>query len=177
MGEGDAVDKKNNIIMDILPKLRNKEEQISYDRGGMDFMNLNIYESTREEVGKVDNGIVEYNSSRVPFTQEPHFVSINRVIRGEDDEVLAGINSVLYCWNCLYVDVLWVKEEFRDEGYGSSLLIEVENIAKEKGCKLIHLDTFDFQAKDFYIKHGFEIFGVLENCPIEHKRYYMKKNI
>lgn len=53
----------------------------------------------------------------------------------------------------------------------------IEKIAKEKGCNLIHLDTFDFQAKDFYIRNGYEVFGVLDDCPREHKRYYMKKNI
>ena len=41
--------------------------------------------------------------------------------------------------------------------------------------RLIHLDTFDFQAKDFYLKHGYEVFGVLDDCPKGHKRYYMKK--
>ncbi|MBK1810707.1 GNAT family N-acetyltransferase [Clostridium sp. YIM B02505] len=136
-----------------------------------------IEESTREECGLVDDGIVKYNLSKVPFTQEPSFISINRVIKGANGEVLAGINSVLYCWNCLYVDVLWVKEEYRREGYGSILLKEVEKIAKEKGCKLSHLDTFDFQAKDFYLKHGYEVFGVLDDCPAEHKRYYLKKNL
>ncbi len=75
------------------------------------------------------------------------------------------------------IDVLWIKEEFRKDGYGSTLLKEVEKIVKEKGCKLVHLDTFDFQAKDFYLKHGYEIFGVLDNCPCGRKRYYMKKNI
>ena len=139
--------------------------------------NFVIEESTKEQAGLVDNGIVKYNLSKVPFTQEPSFISINKVIKGSNGEVLAGINSILYCWNCLYIDVLWVKEEFRENGYGSALLIEVEKIAKEKGCKLIHLDTFDFQAKDFYLKHGYEVFGVLDDCPSEHKRYYMKKNI
>lgn len=139
--------------------------------------NYVIEQSTKEEYNMVDNGIVEYNLSKVPFTQEPSFIPINRVVKGLNGEVLAGINSVLYGWDCLYVDVLWVKEEYRKEGYGSILLNEVEKIAKEKGCNLIHLDTFDFQAKDFYIKHGYEVFGVLDDCPIEHKRYYMKKNI
>ena len=37
---------------------------------------------------------------------------------------------------------------------GSLLLEEVENDAKSKGAKLIHLDTFDFQAKEFYEKQG-----------------------
>ncbi|MEG0775332.1 GNAT family N-acetyltransferase [Clostridium sp.] len=139
--------------------------------------NYVIEKSTREECALVEDGIVEYNLSKAPFTQEPSFIPINRVIKGVSGEVLAGINSVLYCWNCLYIDVLWVKEEYRKEGYGSVLLNEVEKTAKEKGCSLIHLDTFDFQAKDFYLKHGYEVFGVLEDCPVEHKRYYMKKSI
>lgn len=139
--------------------------------------NYVIEESTREEYGLVDDGIVEYNLSKVPFTQEPSFISINRVIKGSNGDMLAGLNSILYCWNCLYIDVLWVRDEFRKEGYGSALLNEVEKIVKEKGCKLIHLDTFDFQAKDFYLKHGYEVFGVLDDCPMEHKRYFMKKNI
>lgn len=139
--------------------------------------NFTIEESTKEDWQIVDNGIVEYNSSKVPFTQDKSFLPINRVIKSLDGDTVAGINSMLYCWNCLYVDVLWVREDFRKEGYGSALLNEVEQIAKREGCKLVHLDTFDFQAKDFYLKHGYEIFGVLEDCPLEHSRYYLKKNI
>jgi len=139
--------------------------------------NFVINESTWEEVDLIRNGIIEYNLSQVPFSQDPPFTSINKVIKGLNGDILAGIKSELYCWHCLYIDILWVKEEFRKDGYGSALLNEVEKIAKEKGCKLIHLDTFDFQAKDFYIKHGYQVFGVLDDCPIEHKRYYMKKII
>ena len=43
------------------------------------------------------------------------------------------------------------------------------------GCTLSHLDTFDFQAKDFYLTKGYEIFGELENCPPGHKRIFLKK--
>lgn len=32
------------------------------------------------------------------------------------------------------------KKEFRKDGYGSTLLKEVEKIVKEKGCKLVHLE-------------------------------------
>lgn len=139
--------------------------------------NYSIEESTNEECNLVDNEIVKYNLAKVPFTQDPPFVSINKVVKGLNGDILAGINSILYCWNCLYVDVLWVKEEYRGEGYGSALLKEVEKIAKEKGCTLIHLDTFDFQAKDFYLNNGYKVYGVLDDCPLEHKRYYMKKSL
>lgn len=138
---------------------------------------VEIFESTSEEADVVDNGIVEYNMQKVPYTQEPIFFSINRVVKNPKGEILAGINTRMYCWNCLYIDVLWVRLDSRKYGYGSLLLREVEEIAKEKGCKLVHLDTFDFQAKDFYLKHGYEVFGVLEDCPVDHKRYYLKKKL
>ena len=60
---------------------------------------------------------------------------------------------------------------------GSLLLERVEKEAQAMGVSLSHLDTFDFQAKDFYLKHGYEIFGVLENCPPGHNRFYLKKSL
>jgi GNAT superfamily N-acetyltransferase len=145
--------------------------------GEINMKSFVIEESTREDLRTIEDGLVKYNSSRVPFIREPAFIPVNRVIKGTDGQAIAGINSIIYCWDCLYIDILWVNENFRKEGYGSALLNEVEKVAKEKGCNLVHLDTFDFQAKDFYLKHGYTVFGVLDDCPMEHKRYYMKKNI
>lgn len=81
----------------------------------------------------------------------------------------------MYLWDCLYVNLFWIREDYRKKGIGTKLLMEVEDESKEKGCNLVHLDTFDFQAKDFYVKNGYEIFGILDDCPKGHKRYYLKK--
>lgn len=134
-------------------------------------------ESNEEESESIVDKIVEYNLSKVPIIQESSFIWINRVIADTYGDIIAGINSKMYCWNCLYIDVLWVKEEYRKEGLGSKILNEIEKVAKDKGCYLIHLDTFDFQAKDFYLKHGYDIFGILDECQQRHKRYFMKKFI
>ncbi|ENZ36448.1 MULTISPECIES: GNAT family N-acetyltransferase [Clostridium] len=139
--------------------------------------NYIIRESNEEESELIVDKIVEYNLSKVPIIQESSFIWINRVIVDTYGDIIVGINSKMYCWNCLYIDVLWVKEEYRKEGLGSKILNEIEKVAKDKGCYLIHLDTFDFQAKDFYIKHGYDIFGILDECPQRHKRYFMKKII
>lgn len=138
--------------------------------------NFIIRECSSEEEKLIVDKIVEYNLSIVPSKQQIDFFWINRVIE-KDGEIAGGILGKMYCWNCLYIDTLWIKEEYRKYGLGSKLLKEVEKLAKEKGCYLIHLDTFDFQAKDFYIKHGYEVFGVLDGCPEGHKRYFLKKNI
>lgn len=139
--------------------------------------NYIIRESNEEESELIVDKIVEYNLSKVPIIQESSFIWINRVIVDTYGDIIVGINSKMYCWNCLYIDVLWVKEEYRKEGLGLKILNEIEKVAKDKGCYLIHLDTFDFQAKDFYIKHGYDIFGILDECPQRHKRYFMKKII
>ncbi|AKC61649.1 GNAT family acetyltransferase [Clostridium sporogenes] len=133
--------------------------------------------SSEKEADLIVDRIVEYNLSKVHGKQEVPLLSINRVIEDTNGEIIAGILSKMYCWNCIYIDALWVKEEYRKDKLGTKLLKEIEKIAKEKDCHLIHLDTFDFQAKDFYIRHGYEIFGVLDQCPENHKRYFMKKSI
>ena len=72
--------------------------------------------STREDRMFIDDGIVAYNQGKVPFTQEPAFIPVNRVIRNEKGEILAGVNSMIYCWRVLAIDVLWVKEAYRKKG-------------------------------------------------------------
>jgi len=140
-------------------------------------INKKITNATKEETEMIADNIVKYNVSKVPFTQEPEFFEISKVIKNSADEIVAGIKAMLYCWNCLHIDVLWVEEEARGKGYGEALLITVEQEAITKGCKLVHLDTFDFQAKDFYLKQGYLIFGTLENCPEGHNRYYLNKEL
>jgi GNAT superfamily N-acetyltransferase len=138
---------------------------------------ITIRKSNSDESQFVIDGLVKYNLSKVPAEQEPSFIWLNKVIENSNGEIIAGINSKMYCWNCLYIDALWVNDNYRKQGYGSKLLYEIERSAKEQGCYLIHLDTFDFQAKDFYIKNGYEIFGILNDCPKGHKRYFLKKHI
>ena len=116
--------------------------------------------------------LVEYNLSQVPAQQEVLFDTLDKKITDDNGMIIA-----VYCWNVAYIDTLWVDSEYRGKGLGAELLAEVEKTAKAKGCYLIHLDTFDFQAKEFYEKQGYEVFGVLDDCPKGHCRYYLKKSI
>lgn len=119
--------------------------------------------------------LVDYNLSQVPATQEENFIDLSRKVLSEDGKILAGIIVRMYCWRCIYIDTFCIDESMRGEGLGTLLLEEVERVAKENGSHLIHLDTFDFQAKDFYLAHGYSVFGELEDCPKGHTRYFMSK--
>lgn len=135
-----------------------------------------ITDSTKEEEDLIWKGIIEYNSSVISLKQNVPFIPVNKVLKDINGNVIGGINSILYyCWNTMYIDMLWVAEKCRKNGHGSKLLNYIERLAQEEGCTLIHLETMDFQAKDFYTKNGYDVFGELDNVPNSHKRYYMRK--
>lgn len=101
---------------------------------------------------------------------------MNFNIKNEAGEIVAGVLSTL-CWNWLELDILWVDEKQRHQGYGSQLLLEIERIAREKSCDFIMLNTFSFQAPGFYKKHGYQLMTTLENAPTGHRHYYFKKDL
>lgn len=140
-------------------------------------MRFDILSCERNDAEFICNRLVEYNLSKVAKTQVTNFINIHKKIVDEKGNIIAGCLAKMYCWKVIYIDILWIDEQYRKQGLGTKLLKEIERIAAEENCSLIHLDTFDFQAKDFYIKHGYEIFGVLEDCPENHCRYYLKKKL
>src|SRR5579871_6006324 len=99
-------------------------------------MKIEIRNSTLEERDYIEDSIVQYNADKVPFTQSPKFESINFIAKNEQDEILGGVNSILYCWGMLFIDVLWVDQKHRAKGVGSHLMDKLQSIAKEKGCTL-----------------------------------------
>jgi GNAT superfamily N-acetyltransferase len=139
-------------------------------------MNYIINNCDEKDEKMIVNGIIDYNNSKVPYTQDVPFQYPKYKIL-IDGEFAGGILGKLYCWDCLYIDILFVVEKYRNMGVGKALLDNIENYGKKNGAYLIHLDTFDFQAKDFYLKNGYSVFGELTNCPKSHSRYFMKKEL
>ena len=88
---------------------------------------------THEEVNYIDQSLMAYNHSREPFLQTNPFIPVNRCLKNENGEVIAGVLATLVCWHVLYVDVLWVDPRYRRQGYGSQLLAEAEKVAKALG--------------------------------------------
>lgn len=94
-----------------------------------------------------------------------------------DGSTMAGgiVGVVAYNWYVL--DLLHVSEAYRRQGLGSRLLREAEAFARQRGLTGIRLETWDFQAKDFYIKNGYQIFAELPDCPPDTTIYFMSKTL
>jgi GNAT superfamily N-acetyltransferase len=98
------------------------------------------------------------------------------VVQTPDHEIVGGVVGVIY-WDWLYVDLMWVKDELRGRGFGHRLLTLVEDEARKRGAKNVYLDTFSFQAPEFYKQHGYRVFGQLQNFPPGHQRYFLTKQL
>jgi GNAT superfamily N-acetyltransferase len=97
-------------------------------------------------------------------------------LRDEQGAIVAG----LYGWTwggCLEIKYLWVAEAWRSRGYGTRLLATAEQEAISRGCTQAVLDTHSFQAPAFYQRVGYSIFGVIDNYPVGHAKYYLKKQL
>lgn len=78
-------------------------------------------------------------------------------------------------WDWVYVDWLWVAEAWRRQGLGGRLLAAAEALAREQGCRGVHLNTWSFQAPDFYRKQGYAEVGRVEDMPPGAVRYWFAK--
>lgn len=133
-----------------------------------------LFEATPDQAKILNSKMDKFNAEQLSFVGDIELEK-NYLIKDQIGNIIAGIKGCFYLRECLYISPLFVDEDKRKQGLGSILLQTIEQQAKSMHIRLIHLDTFDFQAKNFYLKHGYEIFGVLDDCPRSHKRYYMKK--
>ncbi len=91
-------------------------------------------------------------------------------------EVVGGVTGELY-WSWLYVDRLWLREDVRGRGYGQQLLARIEEEARQYGARAVYLDTFSFQAPEFYKRRGYRVFGVLKDFPPGFQRIFLTKEL
>jgi len=93
-----------------------------------------------------------------------------------DGQLVGGTAGYTH-WGWLFVSHLWVDDAHRGHAIGSQLMTAIEQAAKARGAESAHVDTFDFQAFEFYKKIGYRIFGQLEDYPTGHTRFFLQKQI
>jgi ribosomal protein S18 acetylase RimI-like enzyme len=95
-------------------------------------------------------------------------------IKDNEGKVLGGANGFTY-YGCLYVDMLWLKEELRHRGMGKELMLIAEKIGRERLCAFATVNTMDWEALTFYQKLGYEIEFIREGYEKESKMYLLRK--
>ncbi|ELY4815520.1 GNAT family N-acetyltransferase [Cronobacter malonaticus] len=111
-----------------------------------------------------------YNAKHM--TSDPQELIIS--VTDAQGNLTAGLTGRSY-WGCLHIEFLWVDESLRGQGTGASLMAMAEAEGRKRGCKRVFVDTFSFQAPDFYRKQGYDIYGVAPDYRYDHSRFYLSK--
>ena len=98
-------------------------------------------------------------------------------LRGADGAVVGGVQGSHGNYGWLWVGTLWVAHDLRGRGHGTLLMNRIEAMAIDNGCTNAYLNSFSFSAVGFYKKRGYEVFGELEDFPVGHSVYCLRKKL
>lgn len=136
-------------------------------------MKISIIEDpTDEETSSIEKGVLDYGLTQVegiaPTKWAFHAV--------EDGQLLGGATGRIH-FTQFYLDLVWVKEEFRSKGVGTVILASIVDFARENKCKRILLNTMNVNAVRLYEKLGYKILSVIEGYVDGFDLYYMAQEI
>jgi GNAT superfamily N-acetyltransferase len=124
------------------------------------------------DVEALPHALEAFNERHWPGHQPWHALG---VFLRRDGRVVGGLAGETYAgW--LFVRYLWLEEALRGAGHGRRLIEEAERRAAERGCHSAWLDTFSFQAPDFYARLGYAEFGRLDYPP-RGERIFLRKRL
>lgn len=129
------------------------------------------------ELACLSEGIQAYNRDTIPgfpeVSEELRFVVLARDRAGT---VTGGLRAAAY-WGFLTIELLWLSEPARGKGIGRSLVARAEAFALTHGIRHARVETTSFQARPFYERLGYAVYGVLEDFPPGHRSYSLKKSL
>jgi ribosomal protein S18 acetylase RimI-like enzyme len=123
-----------------------------------------------EHVAVVSRGLGDYNFAQTQ-AQGRWFSTF---LRDSLQNILGGTHGWTF-GNYMYVELLWVHESLRGQGHGRRLLLAAEREGVARGCRYSVLSTFSFQARGFYEKLGYRVFGELDDVVDSHRWYFLRK--
>lgn len=132
-------------------------------------------EYAAEDVDVVRSGLIAANRE-MSGREAGYHPFVFHLIEPESGVPVGGaVGYGAFDW--VYVELLYVPAELRGQGHGTRLMQAVEDFARARALIGIRLDTFDFQARPFYEKLGFTVFGTIDDHPRGGRRYFMSKRL
>ncbi|MEG0671916.1 GNAT family N-acetyltransferase [Clostridium sp.] len=165
----------------LIELLNNKLYSRSCEKGGFSF-NDNLAEgismtnaSTEEDLNVVLKGIYQHNTRGTNGLLKKPGININVYLK-EGERTIGAILCDTFNF-CVYIEIMWIDQNYRGKGLGKELISKAEKIAKDNGCIFSHTCTLSYQAPEFYKSCGYEVFGKLDDYPNGIIQYFLKKKL
>lgn len=107
---------------------------------------------------------------------ESNFRVLAIPIEDKHQKIIGGLyGKTSFQW--LFIEILFVPKSMRGNGVGKKLVQMAEQEAILRGCHSVWVDTYEFQAKEFYETMKYQEFGRLSNYPNGFFRYFFQKKL
>ncbi|GHU43402.1 N-acetyltransferase [Bacilli bacterium] len=107
-----------------------------------------------------------------PSATEKYAWSINI-----QEQFAGGLTCTIW-HDVMHISLLAIEKGYRHQKLATKLLMIAQEKAIEQKVTTITLNTQDFQARGFYEKLGFTVFGELKDVPyVGTSRYYLVKRL
>ncbi|MDO8378799.1 N-acetyltransferase [Phenylobacterium sp.] len=118
--------------------------------------------------------LLAFNEKTVGNAQgEPFALTITAP---DSDEVQGGLWG-LSLWGSFYIGLVVTPEGARGLGLGTQLMARAEAEARARDCRNMWLDTYAFQARAFYERLGFAVFGQIDGPAPMFPRWFLRKDL
>jgi ribosomal protein S18 acetylase RimI-like enzyme len=125
------------------------------------------------DVAIVGDGLEASNRAAADLTAVRPLACFARLGSGE----LAG-GAICRTWGqCCEIQQLWVAPGYRRHGIGRRMIELIETESRNRGCTLVYLETFSFQAPRLYQSAGFEVACQFSGFPDKVIKYVLRKDL
>ncbi len=114
---------------------------------------LSVGDRDAELNARLSSGLDEINFPATGTTEADQGTLSVKVV---DDA--GGLIGGLAAWTwggLLGIEMLWVREDNRGDGWGARILRAAEEEARRRGCDRACVSSFTFQAPAFYQRYGY----------------------
>jgi len=131
------------------------------------------FDDSAETAKAIRDGLTAFNRNAVN-TQDP--IAVNVAVHDEAGKLCGGVVA-RGSHDKLYADIVGLDESLRGGGHCRAMMDKVENKARELGAKIAWLYTLSWQARPFYEKLGYRLFGEMPFHDGAYRRYFMRKEL
>lgn len=126
-----------------------------------------------EDIQILNDGIIAEHKRKKEMKPLDFFAYF---IRDKQEQIVGGCAGD-NMYGGLYVGQLWVTELLRGKGYGTKLMSLAEELARKNQCRFITVNTFGWEALDFYKKLGFYVEFERHGYDKDSIFYFLRKNL
>jgi ribosomal protein S18 acetylase RimI-like enzyme len=132
---------------------------------------ITVEEGRTKAADEIVRGLIDWNR-KVTGAREREAFTI--AARNEKGRLIGGVIAIV-SYESLFIDDLWIEEESRGQDLGTRLMSLAEEEGCRRGARVAWLDTMSWQARPFYEKLGYRVFGEIEQGHGKYRRYFMQK--